>query len=94
MFYGQIEILKESGDKLSARNYIFGIRERHQEISVLFREYQELSRPSTRHKYRIQSKWGGWDTRDNTIKDPPHVPEGIKEQAIQRVKNSVKYSDD
>jgi len=92
--YQRVTVLRESGDKLNAKEYIFRVKEQPSKLLVFLCEYVELSRPTTRHHYRIQARWGGFDRRDNAIKEQPHVPEGIREEAVQKVKDSIEYREE
>lgn len=58
-----ITITREAEDRLSAEEWRLGIGVKNDIIMLNFNRYAKLSRPTTRHKMRVDKLWDRYEQR-------------------------------
>lgn len=85
----RIVVERESENRLSIRVWEIWFRIHINRISIFLDRYYEQSRPTTRHKYRIDRKWVRTDQRYNNWSDE-EVEEFLTQDIIQEAKEEIK----
>lgn len=82
-----MQILKESEDRLSCEYW--GFNETGSQL--LLSGYGFMERKSTRHKYRVISKWSGYDERAyySDLSRPTDIPDWVIREAVSQTKIRV-----
>ncbi len=76
-----IEVEKKNG-RLELETFRFYLLDHPTRLKLY--EYLLSTRPSTRHKFRVQDYWRSVESRKNTLDDAP-LTEAIIEQARQQL---------
>jgi hypothetical protein len=72
---------------LTRKRYVFYWCE---SLGVVLDSYSELSRKTTRHKFRITCNWDRLNIRDNRIPKPEPLP-GVASVALEQIKDQIKF---
>lgn len=77
MWRGTIRV--ESDDRLHASNWAYWYRDDNMQPTLELDYVTLASRPSTRHKFRIDKTWQRTDQRNNTM-ERPEPPDKVKDE--------------
>jgi len=82
------EYTAESVDRLTAEHYRFYV---HDDLTFELDAFSKLSRPSTRHRFRVIAKWHRLDTRDNTLPKPEAISQCVIDAVKRQLVDKLKY---
>ncbi len=82
-----------SKDKLSCTTYSFYVSVDALKPTFFFNSYEEKTRPSTRHKFRVTGGlWNRLLKRKCNIEKPSEVPQQVMDEVKQKFMDSITFS--